>query len=311
MNGNEIGKPGIWFLAILIISLACGMVLECSEKDDLPAAAPTEAASSTQEGDEGTATADQSTSGDEKVVALETEDVRIVMPARYIGKCTWSQDGECVMMTASNGQLMCTVAWGEGPRHEIEAKGDSYTIGEISHGSVDLTAYFFVLGVGSDGKGVYIGSSQQPDMTSTEYYLDLSPEEVVPWIELASSDGFIPAAIGSQVGTSGSTGSSTEATHDDASSGSTVSSSTAPFWGVWIGASKDGAEAEAQASQARAAGLDASVTYTTEWSNLNTEPWYVITACRADSKAEAQGIQDRAVQAGYSDAYVKYTGDHR
>ena len=48
---------------------------------------------------------------------------------------------------------------------------------------------------------------------------------------------------------------------------------------------------------------------TTDWSNLNSEKWYVVTAGQYGTEKEANNKLD-AVQKYYPDAYVKYSGDH-
>lgn len=58
----------------------------------------------------------------------------------------------------------------------------------------------------------------------------------------------------------------------------------------------------------RGNGFDAQVFVTTDWSNLNTEKWYVITAGIYGTKEAASAVlQD--VQRVCSDAYIKYSGN--
>ena len=85
-------------------------------------------------------------------------------------------------------------------------------------------------------------------------------------------------------------------------------SSISPFYGIWCGAAKTEAEAQKQAKKIRENGFDAQVFVTTDWSNLNTEKWYVITAGIYGTKEAASAVlQD--VQRVCSDAYIKYTGN--
>ena len=90
-----------------------------------------------------------------------------------------------------------------------------------------------------------------------------------------------------------------------------TSSAQQPFWGVWIGASKDRTEAQSIADEASAKGLPSAVWYTTDWSNLNTEPWFVISVGTSSTQQEAAEWRDRAQGSGYSDAYVKYSGSRQ
>lgn len=81
-----------------------------------------------------------------------------------------------------------------------------------------------------------------------------------------------------------------------------------PFYGIWCGAAKTEAEAQKQAKKIRENGFDAQVFVTTDWSNLNTEKWYVITAGTYGTKEAASAVlQD--VQRVCSDAYIKYSGN--
>lgn len=85
-------------------------------------------------------------------------------------------------------------------------------------------------------------------------------------------------------------------------------SSISPFYGIWCGAAKTEAEAQKQAKKIRENGFDAQVFVTTDWRNLNTEKWYVITAGIYGTKEAASAVlQD--VQRVCSDAYIKYTGN--
>lgn len=80
-----------------------------------------------------------------------------------------------------------------------------------------------------------------------------------------------------------------------------------PFYGIWCGAAKSRSEAEKEADSLRNKGLDAEVFLTTDWSNLNKEKWYVVTAGVYSSKSAAQNALS-SVKKVYSTAYVKYSG---
>jgi len=79
------------------------------------------------------------------------------------------------------------------------------------------------------------------------------------------------------------------------------------FHGIWIGASKNYEDAIRDANQASEKLGIVQVFLTTDWSNLNTEPWYVLTAGMYASAADAKGMIPK-VQAYYPDAYIKYSG---
>ena len=47
-----------------------------------------------------------------------------------------------------------------------------------------------------------------------------------------------------------------------------------------------------------------------EWSNLNPEKWYCSSAGTCYTKSEAETVLDAIQAAGYSDAYIKYSGNY-
>ena len=81
-----------------------------------------------------------------------------------------------------------------------------------------------------------------------------------------------------------------------------------PFYGIWCGAAKTEAEAQKQAKKIRENGFDAQVFVTTDWSNLNTEKWYVITAGTYGTEEAASAVLPD-VQRVCLDAYIKYSGN--
>lgn len=85
----------------------------------------------------------------------------------------------------------------------------------------------------------------------------------------------------------------------------------APFWGVWTFASKSESEAEEAAAQARAEGFDGAAVYlTTDWSNLNPEPWYCVSLGSGQTEQSVDIVLSKAHNGGHPDAYKKYSGDH-
>ena len=81
------------------------------------------------------------------------------------------------------------------------------------------------------------------------------------------------------------------------------------FYGIWVYASKSYDEASSFAQDVSSKGFKGFVITTTDWSNLNSEKWYVVTAGKYGSEKEAADSLDD-VQKYYPDAYVKYSGDH-
>ena len=102
-----------------------------------------------------------------------------------------------------------------------------------------------------------------------------------------------------------------EANDSEREAESTMQSATeqsSPFYGIWCGASKDESGAEDIASTLRENGLPADIYITTDWSNLNTERWYVISAGTYNSQEEAEQVLPQ-IKKYYENAYVKYSGE--
>ncbi len=83
----------------------------------------------------------------------------------------------------------------------------------------------------------------------------------------------------------------------------------APFYGIWCLGTKDEAEADIFAESLRTQGYPAAVYLTTDWSNLNQEPWFVVAASTYTSE-EAAYNDLGWVQQAVPDAYVKWAGDY-
>ena len=80
-----------------------------------------------------------------------------------------------------------------------------------------------------------------------------------------------------------------------------------PFYGIWCYASQSYGDAQEYAYKLQRKSWPAAVYVTTDWSNLNSERWYVVSAgsYTSESSARASLVQ---VQAICPDAYVKYSG---
>jgi serine/threonine protein kinase len=87
---------------------------------------------------------------------------------------------------------------------------------------------------------------------------------------------------------------------------------TDSFWGVWVFASQSESEAQTVVAEMQAKGASGGMVLTTDWSNLNTDPWYVVYfGERFTDQAIAENAVHSAVAFGYSSAYVKYTGGYQ
>ncbi len=84
----------------------------------------------------------------------------------------------------------------------------------------------------------------------------------------------------------------------------------APFYGVWCAAYEDRGDADKYADLLKSQGFDACVFLSSEWSNLNSEPYYIVTAGTYTTEADAEAVLRSVHNAGYVKAYVKYSGDY-
>lgn len=83
------------------------------------------------------------------------------------------------------------------------------------------------------------------------------------------------------------------------------------FYGVWCVGSKSKSDADRVAAELSGKGFDAQVLVTSDWENLNPEKFYVVTAGMCRTQEEANTLLGSVKQSGYSDAYVKYTGERK
>ena len=81
------------------------------------------------------------------------------------------------------------------------------------------------------------------------------------------------------------------------------------FYGIWCYGSKEEGEANSYAETLKASGFDTRVYVTTDWSNLNTEKFYVVTAGVYSTESEANANLT-SVQSVCQEAYVKYSGNY-
>lgn len=84
-----------------------------------------------------------------------------------------------------------------------------------------------------------------------------------------------------------------------------------PFYGIWCEADRDYTTAEKCAQQWRYVGFSAAQVFlTSDWDNLNTDPWYAVSVGVYDSWGAAESVLFQ-VQEKYPDAYIKYSGNYK
>lgn len=83
-----------------------------------------------------------------------------------------------------------------------------------------------------------------------------------------------------------------------------------PMYVILCGASMSESEANDLKNSVNANGFSSLVLVSSDWTNLNSETWYITTAGTYSDESEANSML-RIVQKVYPDAYVKYTGDYK
>ena len=114
---------------------------------------------------------------------------------------------------------------------------------------------------------------------------------------------------GTQAGTQTGTQAGTQAGNQAGTSTGSAVGKPKPFYGIWCMASKNASDAQKFANTLKGKGYPAGVYRTSDWSNLNTEFWYVVSAGNYNSQADAEKALP-GVRSSCPDAYVKYSGDY-
>ena len=83
-----------------------------------------------------------------------------------------------------------------------------------------------------------------------------------------------------------------------------------PFFGIWCYDSKNVEEAVEFSNKMSEKGIEPEVFVTTDWSNLNNEQYYVVTAGMYESEDLADDNLNSIKSTGYNDAYIKYSGEY-
>jgi len=248
-----------------------------------------------ENGDNASANSSSTGANDAKKSAYEDQvvsaaGIEVRMPGSWAAKgLYWTVDErfqQMVLEYALNGDRVqiAEIDWGERASLPYEADDELWTLGNVTAGGAVRPAVLHIMYVDSEGK-TYSANTTVSDATlASEYFLGLSPEEIISWIHISEAE--------------------------QSASSSGLSSRRQKFCGVWAYASKDLGEALDFADDAQRRGFAAEVFLTTDWSNLNSEPWYVVSLGCTSSEAEADRVLQAAHGSGYGDAYVKWSGDY-
>ncbi len=83
------------------------------------------------------------------------------------------------------------------------------------------------------------------------------------------------------------------------------------FYGVWTSAVKERDIAVSEAKKLNGLGYESYVCYSPEWEELNSDGYYCVAAGRFTSETEARDALDGVKNAGFKDAYVKFSGKRK
>ena len=210
------------------------------------------------------------------------------VPRLYAGRgARWVAYDEGMNLEVPNDgiRVVANIDWSERAEHSSEAKEEKWLIGTAIYNGMKRDVWLHIPYVGAGGNPLHWNSPEESDVLACERWLAVEGDVVRSWISIYTGVGAITAPTG-------------------------VSERTTPFWGVWASASQDLNEALAFARDADTNGFAVEVFLTTDWDNLNSSPWYVVTLGCPDSEGAAQTLLAQAQDAGYSDAYIKYSGSY-
>lgn len=239
-----------------------------------------------------------STAASTPAPTIETELFRITLPEDIASKVSFTETHNTITMGYGDSGTLLAMIFPAGETLAGEAALDHYTLGEVYIAGHYEEARMSLALLDADNKTAHAASTGQLEL-GIQKLLGMTPEEFAACIALNTGSVYEPATAVFTGGWSA-----------NASSMKGESSPTEPFWGIWTDASKDRAEVEAIAQRIHdQTGDKVTVVLTTDWSNLNSEPWYVISMGRWSSEADAKAALPRIQANGYPDAYVKYSGD--
>ena len=80
------------------------------------------------------------------------------------------------------------------------------------------------------------------------------------------------------------------------------------LYGVWVSAREEKEAAMEDCKALKDKGFDAAILYSPDWENLNSKPFYCVTAGKCKSEDKAKELLSKVKAAGYKDAYIKSSG---
>lgn len=269
---------------------------------------------------------------------VSNDYLRIEMPASYVGEgLKWTLESSIATLKNGDDKALAVLLCGMDALSGEAGQGALLDAFSLTTDNEDIHLNAYLIGSSEksladepvglfapywDADGNYIASDSSAHGTLALESAGLTVEDVLSWITLNNAGTFVPAKIMETVTSISeiSGDSSSQSTQETEANSSTNASdkqahgtsyNTASFYGVWIGAFSTRDRAESFAAEAQGKNLPAEVYVSSEWTNLNPTTYYVVSIDHAQSEAVANDLLAKAKAAGYSDAYVKYSGNHR
>lgn len=272
-------------------------------------------------------------------VVEEFDSFRLIVPAEVAeGLTIRRESSDCVTVYCGDVALFRIFSAFDAPATEWKHRVYSLGLADDGAGPRDVYVDFFY--VTADGQHDAHWGDASANTLALDYFLAYSEREAFSGIFLRDStspsgwSSCVPAIVSDDAETTpanggpaqsgggeaggavqgasgGNAGSADDPAGADANAPVPAVSDVEPFWGVWAAAYKDHESAEEFAAEARQGGWpSASVFMTTDWDNLNPEPWYVISLDRCASQGQAEASAAQADSEGFEGAYAKYSGEY-
>lgn len=238
---------------------------------------------------------------------FESKCFQIFLPEDLADKISFVEKNNTVSIKYVPTDIIFATLFPQGEALAGEDAHRTYLLGEVYIGGHYEEAKLDCYYIEDNGQIAHWGS-KKPREIGLEKLLGISCEDFISYIRVNTGSEYIPAQV--------------EMISDDPGIAETSSAPNAqsvesdgakppqePFWGIWVGASKDKDEMDALAQQLKDEGIgNGIVIMTTDWDNLNTEPWWVVSVGQYASEDAALSVLENIKQHGYPNAYVKYSG---
>lgn len=285
---------GIVVAAVAIIAIIIAIIMPFGNQDETVSNTLIEA--------EGTQTSANATP------TFQSSCFKIFLPDELAAVINFTETNNTVTMTYDPTDTTIAILFPKGEKLAGEMAYRSYTLGNVYIDGHYEEAEIDFPYVGTNNQLVH-WTSKEPCELAIQKLLGISCEDLIDYIYISTGSEYVPANPG-MANDPRTTSSNTSASSQNVLTEGSYATPQEPFWGIWVGASKDEQEMIALAEKLKADGLGiAVVVNTADWSNLNSEPWWVVSLGHYESEAIAKSNLSAVQKNGYPKAYVKYSGE--